>query len=153
MQGDICSPYGYIIALAYLFLQHDPDNAPGTGVMMAGGLTIPALTYADDSALICSDTEEASRRVTNIRLGFRTDGDKEVSQPKTEVMKIQSRLHVTKSTEEEYSEHLSLKCEYCGSKGGRKGGSKGALFFLKKICMQDHDHARTVAVILKLPTL
>eukprot|EP01050_Picozoa_sp_SAG11_P059879 SAG11_NODE_39049_length_242_cov_11.615385_1_plen_28_part_10 len=28
-------------------MQHDPDNAPGTGVMLTGGVTIPALTYAD----------------------------------------------------------------------------------------------------------
>ena len=32
-----------------------------------------------DSALICKDVEEASERVSAVRLGFRADGDKEVS--------------------------------------------------------------------------
>jgi hypothetical protein len=60
-----------------------------TGVTLDGGkVTISALAYADDAALTCDTKPEASRAVSAIRLGFRKDGDKEVSQPKTEAMQV-----------------------------------------------------------------
>ena len=38
VQGDICSPYGYIIALAFLFYKHDPEVVTGGGFpRWAGG--------------------------------------------------------------------------------------------------------------------
>jgi len=115
VQGDICSPYGYILALSFLFFMHDPEAVAGTGITLVDGTVIPALTYADDSALCCETAEEASRRVTAIRLGFRLDGDKEVSQPKTEAMAVRERLRGTASSEEEYSAALSQNdCEFCG---------------------------------------
>ena len=114
VQGEICSPYTYILALAFLFFAHDPEAAAGTGVTLAGGIVVSALTYADDSALVCGSAEEASGRVSAVRLGFRRDGDKEVSQPKTEAMKVQRKLGRMHSTETEYSEALELTCEFCG---------------------------------------
>eukprot|EP01050_Picozoa_sp_SAG11_P030303 SAG11_NODE_8907_length_964_cov_1.041618_1_plen_172_part_00 len=114
VQGDICSPYGYICALALLFMRHDPEGTAGCGITLRGGQNLCQLTYADDSALLCSTAAEASQRVSNIRLGFRRDGDKEVSQPKTEAMKIRRRLGKSVSTEEEYVVELSLQCEFCG---------------------------------------
>ena len=81
---------------------------------LTGGTVISALTYADDSALICKDAEEASKRVSAVRLGFRADGDKEVSQPKTEAMKIVRRMKARENSEEEYSEALDHDCEFCG---------------------------------------
>jgi arginine deiminase len=44
VQGDICSPYMYILALAFLFFAHDPEAAAGTGVTLAGGIVVSALT-------------------------------------------------------------------------------------------------------------
>ena len=61
VQGDICSPYSYKLALAFLFFAHDPEAAVGTGVTLDGGIVIPALTYADDSALICECEEDTHR--------------------------------------------------------------------------------------------
>ena len=55
---------------------------------MKGGITLWQLTYADDSALLCRTATEASQRVSAVRMGFRCDGDKEVSQPKTEAMRM-----------------------------------------------------------------
>eukprot|EP01050_Picozoa_sp_SAG11_P047531 SAG11_NODE_24941_length_365_cov_3.537594_1_plen_86_part_01 len=80
VQGDICSPFGYICALALLFMRYDPEGEAQHGVTLRGDLTVWQLTYADDSALVCQSSEEASTRVSRVRLGFRRDGDKEVSQ-------------------------------------------------------------------------
>jgi hypothetical protein len=86
-----------------------------TGVMLEGGkVAISALTYADDSALTRDDKPEASRRVSAVRLGFHEDGDKEVSQPKTEAMRVARQLVATSSTEVEYSAALDHECEFCG---------------------------------------
>jgi hypothetical protein len=52
--------------------------------------------------------------VSKIRLGFRKDGDKEVSQPKTDAMSVAWQLATTKSTEAEYSAALEHECEFCG---------------------------------------
>ena len=78
VQGDICSPYGYICALALLFMRFDPEGTDGSGARLRGDINIGQLTYADDSALVCKTATEASRRVSAVRLGFRRDGDKEV---------------------------------------------------------------------------
>ena len=77
-------------------------------------VTISALAYADDVALTCDTKPEASRAVSAFRLGFRKDGDKEVSQPKTEAMRVAWQLAVAASTEAEYSAALEHECEFCG---------------------------------------
>ena len=99
--------------MAFLFFAHDPEAAAGRGITLEGGTIIPALTYADDSAICCETAEEASQRVTAVRLGFRRDGDKEVSQPKTEAMAVRARLQGTESSEAEYSDALKHVCEFC----------------------------------------
>ena len=67
------------------------------------------------AALVCITAEEASMAVKIVRLGFRRDGDKEVSQPKTEAMRVAKQTGVVAATEEEYAAALDLKCEYCGT--------------------------------------
>ena len=69
---------------------------------------------ADDSALLCRTATEASQRVSAVRMGFRCDGDKEVSQPKTEAMRMMKSIGKTVSTEGEYRAELAEQCEFCG---------------------------------------
>jgi hypothetical protein len=45
---------------------------------------------------------------------LRKDGDKEVSQPETEAMRVARKLAVASSSEEEYSAALEHECEFCG---------------------------------------
>eukprot|EP01050_Picozoa_sp_SAG11_P005411 SAG11_NODE_381_length_9941_cov_11.761885_12_plen_448_part_01 len=59
-----------------------------------------------------------------MRLGFRAEGDKEVSQPKTEAMKVARRMRARECSESEYSEALDHECEFCG----RTFDSKRGLF-------------------------
>jgi hypothetical protein len=95
-----------------------------TGVTLEGGkVAISALAYADDAALTCDTKPEASRAVSAIRLGFRKDGDKEVSQPKTEAMRVARQLAAAPSAEEEYSAALEHECEFCGKAFERESGS------------------------------
>ena len=49
-----------------------------------------------------------------VRLGFRRDGDKEMSQPKTEAMRMRKSIGKTVSTEAEYRKELAEQCEFCG---------------------------------------
>eukprot|EP01050_Picozoa_sp_SAG11_P008248 SAG11_NODE_718_length_7584_cov_10.771009_2_plen_464_part_00 len=114
VQGDICSSFGYIYALALLFMRCDPEGDAQHGVTLRGDLPVWQLTYADDSALVCQSSEEASTRVSRVRLGFRRDGDKEVSQPKTEAMRVMKWVGKTLSTEQEYAEQLCHQCEFYG---------------------------------------
>ena len=46
--------------------------------------------------------------------GFREDADKEVSQPKTEAMRVARQLAAVASTEAEYSAAPEHECEFCG---------------------------------------
>ena len=57
-----CSPYGYICALALLFLRFDEEAGGDSGVSIRGGQTLWQLTYADDSALLA----EARRLVESL---------------------------------------------------------------------------------------
>ena len=84
------------VFLAMLFMRFDPEGIEGTGVSMKGGITLWQLTYADDSALLCRTATEASQRVSAVRMGFRCDGDKEVSQPKTEAMRMKKGIGKTR---------------------------------------------------------
>eukprot|EP01052_Picozoa_sp_SAG31_P011092 SAG31_NODE_621_length_13502_cov_18.057002_5_plen_845_part_00 len=75
---------------------------------------IPAETFKEDGPLQRALYSLIRKILSAVRLGFRQDGDKEVSQPKTEAMLVQQRLAVTRSTEEEYFAELEHECEYCG---------------------------------------
>jgi hypothetical protein len=52
--------------------------------------------------------------VSAIQLGFRKDEDKEVSQPKTEAMRVARQLAAAASTEAGYLAALEHECEFCG---------------------------------------
>ena len=55
--------------------------------------------------------------MTAVRLGFRHDGDKEVSQPKTEAMAVRERLTGTASSERDYSAAPSNGCSVRTARG------------------------------------
>ena len=54
--------------------------------------------------------------MSTVRLGSQEGGAKEVSQLKTEAMRVAWRLTATKSTEAEYSMELDHECEFRGER-------------------------------------
>ena len=90
VQGDIVSPYCFILALQLIMLRHD-DN-PSSGVVLFPGtdreVRVASLLYADDWATICNTTEEQSSRVTNIAIGSYAEGCLEAHTVKSEHMGI-----------------------------------------------------------------
>ena len=65
LQGPIDSPWYFILAAEMLFRTADNGDGHGIDLELPGGNLI-RLEYADDAALICSSTEEASSRLTKI---------------------------------------------------------------------------------------
>ena len=115
VQGDIFSPYAYILALAFLFFKHDPEVAADTGVTIGGGIKIASAAYADDSGLCCNDEDEANRRLTTMAGGLSKDGGKEISVPKTFGVAFEPRADISDVTEAAIAATDGLvQCEFCG---------------------------------------
>ena len=60
-------------------------------ISQLGNRIIHTLGYADDAALVDTDPETVTQRVTKIAKGSREDADMHISVPKTEVMHIQTQ--------------------------------------------------------------
>jgi len=86
LQGDIFSPVAFIAGLMRTFALHD---IPGSGVEVGvppHQVTISSLEYADDAGLLDANVQLASRRISSIVAGSRTDAAMEISIPKTKAI-------------------------------------------------------------------
>ena len=80
VQGDITSPLYFVLALEQILRNH--DTIVGKGVDF-GARRVHTLGYADDAALIDYTPDMATKRVTAIAKGSRTDADMHISIDKT----------------------------------------------------------------------
>ena len=124
IQGGILSPIFFILALEQLFRMH--DSSP-TGVKVGNYLQIGTLGYADDIAIISSDINEQSARVTNIAKGSLKDADMTVSLDKTKSMHVEKQHKLkppTKDAIEEAETEYKHTCEFCDRKFKTSRGLK-----------------------------
>ena len=116
VQGDIVSPYCFILALQLIMLRHD-DN-PNSGVVLMPGtdreVRVASLLYADDWATICKSIEEQSSRVTRIAEGSYSEGCLEAHTVKSEHMGIYLPEEMGEVTNDDIEaanfEHV---CQHC----------------------------------------
>ena len=80
VQGDITSPLYFVLTLEQILCNH--DTIVGKGVNF-GARRVHTLGHADDTALIDYTPEMATKRVTAIVKGSRTDADMHISIDKT----------------------------------------------------------------------
>ena len=84
VQGDIFSPWGFILALQSIMCV---PTQSGISVL---GLWLDRLEYADDAALLARSVEEAQQRLAELASTATRRADMEISKPKTEVMFVDS---------------------------------------------------------------
>ena len=113
IQGDITSPLFFILALELILKTH--DLIPGKGVEF-GGENVHTLGYADDAALLDSDINTVTARVTSIAQGSRSDADMTISISKTEVMHVVEQGRVSAMTAAEARGVCKHKCPNVGCK-------------------------------------
>ena len=111
VQGDITSPWYFIIALELILRRH--DTHPGKGVPF-GDRTIYTLGYADDAALVDTNIDVATARVTSIATGSRKDADMSINIDKTEVMHVATQERATHTTNAEAAKVCKFKCKNVG---------------------------------------
>ena len=73
-----------------------------------------SLGYADDAALVDESPENATRRVTNIAQGSRTDADMIISIDKTQCMHVCDQGEPEKVTAAEAAKEAEFKCPHVG---------------------------------------
>ena len=68
VQGDIVSPFCFILALQLIFLEC--DDRPDHGIVLKANtdraVRVKALKYADDIATVSPDTTQTSERITTV---------------------------------------------------------------------------------------
>ena len=111
VQGDITSPWYFILALELILRTH--DTHPDKGVQF-GGKTIYTLGYADDAALIDSNLEVATARVSAIAQGSKADADMTINTDKTETMHVAAQDKVTRTTNTEAVKVCKFVCKNVG---------------------------------------
>ena len=121
IQGDITSPLYFIIALEAILRKY--DNITGKGVPF-GGRMLHTLGYADDAALIDSDTAMASRRVSSIARGSKEAADMQINIAKTECMHVKRQFRVAAPNKRAARKVCQYKCNNpgCGWIFGNKLG-------------------------------
>ena len=124
IQGDIISPIFFILAMEYIFRTHD---AGAKGYDIGKHLRVGTLGYADDVTLISAAPEKMSKRVTQVSVGSRTDGDMHISIKKTKNMHVARNAKLPlptiaemKCTEASYTH----ECCFCGRRFKTKSGMK-----------------------------
>jgi exonuclease III len=111
LQGDIFSPYCFIIALAVIVKRHGYSKEK----LGAFGILISILEYADDAALADSTPAIASERITRLATGARADAGMEISVPKTMSMHVRPDADLGAPPEELYDQlDLPHSCPLCG---------------------------------------
>ena len=111
VQGDITSPWYFILALELILRTHDLQ--PNKGITSCG-TTIHSLGYADDVALIDANAETASKRVTDIAKGSKKDADMCINATKTETMHVTEQDAVSKTTTAEAKKVCKFTCKNPG---------------------------------------
>ena len=109
VQGDITSPWYFILALELILRTHDTHR--DKGVMLAGH-NIHSLGYADDAALTDNKLAVATERVTAIAVGSKQDADMEINVAKTEVMHVCHQDAAPKTTNAEAIKVCKYKCTH-----------------------------------------
>ena len=141
LQGDIFSPVAFIAGLMRTFALHD---IPGSGVEVGvppHQVTISSLEYADDAGLLDANVQLASRRISSIAAGSRTDAAMEISIPKTKAMHIHPRVRVSKTeTEEIAALKLKFPCPACTRDFSTQ---RGLSVHQARWCLQDPTKANT----------
>ena len=111
VQGDITSPWYFILALELILRRHDADARKG---VMLLNENIHSLGYADDAALVDNNLDVATDRVTNISRGSRKDADMDINIAKTEVTHVCEQDAVSRTTDEEARKVCTHKCKHPG---------------------------------------
>ena len=93
VQGDIFSPYCFIVALAVLMMRYDPIRYDDSSIKL-DYLTarIHALLYADDSSMVSKTASKISKRLTQFEKACLEHADMVISHPKTFCMPICKKI-------------------------------------------------------------
>ena len=123
VQGDIFSPWCFIIALELLMRRHGRpvdgcagEEQEGEGMVWSviEAVVQRMLLYADDADLIDRDASSVERRVNALSDGSECNADMVISIKKTEVMHVRCQDRVSATTLEDYAQFdLAHKC-VCG---------------------------------------
>ena len=111
IQGDITSPLYFILALELILKRY--DNFAGKGVTFRD-VVVHTLGYADDAALLDSDINTATERVTSIAKGSKKDADMEISISKTKAMHVAEQGRVPAASAAEARGVSKYKCPNAG---------------------------------------
>ena len=125
LQGDLLSPFCFIVAFAQIMADHDKGIESGAEIL--NQIVIEVLKYADDAALIDTDIETASRRISRICQGAWKDADMQISASKTEVMQVTRPEKVSPIKDEDVDRfvregELKFKCSMCSKPFTSKKG-------------------------------
>ena len=110
VQGDIFSPYGFIIALAVLIAEYDQLDVTTDGQLHCLDKVhcyINSILYADDSAMISCDLNSLSDRLTKFERECANKADMIISRPKTEGMRNHKTIKIPPTTDDEYKTFAS----------------------------------------------
>ena len=141
LQGDLFSPVAFIAGLMRTFALHD---IPGSGVEVGippHQATTSSLEYADDASLLDANVQAASRRISSIAAGSRSDAAMEISIPKSKAMHIHPRVRVSKTeTGEIAALNLKFACPKCTRDFPTK---RGLSIHQARWCLQAPSEANT----------
>ena len=123
IQGDITSPWYFILALEAILREHDKDPCKGVPFRSA---TIHTLGYADDCALVDSSADMATKRTTSIAQGSSDDADMEINVKKTKCMHVRRQQKVAAPDRKAAEKVCKFTCKNvgCGWFFGSKHGLK-----------------------------
>ena len=131
LQGDLTSPWYFILALEAIFRAHDRGTAKGVRL---GDTSVHTLGYADDCALIDSSIAEASARVTAIAQGSERDADMKINIDKTECMHVKRQQKVTAPDHSQAEKVCKHQCDNIGC-GWFFGSKLGLIIHKAKWCI------------------
>ena len=124
LQGNVASPWLFLLALHFVFKSCDPSvltssSMPPPAFQAKLGLLVHSLFYADDAALISASAVDASARLVALKKGMAEMSDMLIHWGKTKTMHAQQTIEVAKPEAAEYLEKeardlLKAKCEGCG---------------------------------------
>ena len=115
VQGDITSPFYFILALDLILRRH--DKVRGSGVTLLQTI-VNSLSYADDVVLAeygdAAGIRRATKRLTSIAKGSRLDADMEVKLSKTKTLHCRAQDGITATTNAEAAKVCKFKCPHPG---------------------------------------